>query len=402
MRILMISDVYFPRVNGVSTSIQTCARELIALGHQVTLIAPDYGRDAEHETDCFPIYRIPSHRLPLDPEDRLLRPAAIRALVPRLRGEEFDLLHIHTPFVAHYAGLALARRLRLPVMETYHTYFEEYLDKYIPFLPKALLRCVARRFSRTQCAAVDALAVPSRAMLEVLRGYGVTTRAEVIPTGIDLDQFSRGDGSGFRAHHGIPPQRPTLVHVGRLAFEKNQEFLLEVLSLVRAEVPDVLLVLAGEGPARPGLERLGRALGLANHLLFVGYLGRNGPLEDCYRAGDAFVFSSRTETQGLVLLEAMALGVPVISTAVMGTREVLHDGRGALVAEEDKSDFAAKVVRLLRDPALKEALGRRARSHAQEWSAPALTARLQDLYQGLCRACAEDEQAQAPADATAV
>ncbi|HYN76670.1 MAG TPA: glycosyltransferase, partial [Lamprocystis sp. (in: g-proteobacteria)] len=176
MRILMISDVYFPRVNGVSTSIQTFAREFAAKGHEVTLIAPDYGRDAP---EPFGVIRIPSRFLPVDPEDRVLRVRAVRRAGDRLVGRGFDLLHIHTPFIGHYSGLALARRLGLPTVETYHTFFEQYLDKYVPIIPSAWLRLAARRFSAAQCNDVDALVVPSNAMLAVLLRYGVRTRAAV-------------------------------------------------------------------------------------------------------------------------------------------------------------------------------------------------------------------------------
>jgi len=332
MRILMISDVYFPRANGVSTSIQTFARGFTNKGHQVTLIAPDYGRK---EPEPFEILRIPSRYLPLDPEDRVLRLRDIKMHHKGLAARRFDLLHIHTPFIAHYAGLGLARRLGLPVVESHHTFFEQYLDKYVPFVPSSWLRFGARRFSATQCGDVDALIVRSQAMLRVLWSYGVKTQAAVIPTEIELAQFRHGEGERFRAHHGIAPGRPVLIHVGRLAFEKNIDFLLQMLTLVRPTVPDVLLVIAGEGPARRSLENLATRLGLRDNALFVGCLSRDGALGDYYCAGDAFLFASRTETQGLVLLEAMALGVPVVSTAVMGTREVLRSGRGCLIAEDD-------------------------------------------------------------------
>jgi len=377
MRVLMISDVYFPRVNGVSTSIQTFARELVTLGCQVTLLAPDYGQAA---AEPFEVIRIPSRYLPLDPEDRILRVRALRRLRPDLARRGFDLVHIHTPFVAHYSGLALARDLGVPAVESYHTFFEHYLDHYVPLVPAAWLRALARRYSVAQCNAVDALVVPSQAMLAVLHGYGVRTPARVIPTGIELRQFSGGDGGRFRARHEIPAHRPVLVHVGRLAFEKNVDFLLRMLVRVKAQVPAVLLVVAGEGPARRALEAQARDLGLADHMLFVGYLGRDGPLEDCYSAGAAFVFASRTETQGLVLLEALALGVPVVSTAVMGTREVLLAGGGSLIAEEDEATFAEHCVQVLKDPALRESLSRAARSYAQSWSAPVLTQRLLGFY----------------------
>jgi len=405
LRILKLSDVYFPRVNGVSTSIQTFAGELTAKGHPVTLIAPDYasgargnrdgesrdaaaaapGGEGEAEAggapDPFEVIRIPSRYLPVDPEDRILRIRSIRRLASRLPGRGYDLVHIQTPFIAHYAGLHLAWRIGTPVVASYHTFFEQYLDKYISFLPPSWLRLAARRFSAAQCGDVDALAVPSRAMLSILQSYGVTTPARIIPTGIELGQFGHGDGVRFRRNHGIPADRPVLVHVGRLAYEKNIDFLVRMLARVRDEIPDVLLVIAGEGPARRSLETLGEKLGLREHLLFVGYLSRDGALEDCYCAGDAFVFASRTETQGLVLLEAMALGVPVVSTAVMGTKEVLECGQGCLIAADEEADFAAKAVRLLSDADLRATLGVQARAHARPWSAPVLADRMLDLYQ---------------------
>jgi glycosyltransferase involved in cell wall biosynthesis len=240
---------------------------------------------------------------------------------------------------------------------------------------------LARYFSSAQCNDVDALAVPSHAMLEVLEEYGVKTPATVIPTGIELDRFRTGDGTAFRARWGIPAERPVLVHVSRLAFEKNIDFVLRMLVRVKSRVPDVLLVIAGEGPARQRLERLASRLGLAENTLFTGYLQRDGSLEDCYCAGTAFVFASRTETQGLVLLEAMALGVPVVSTAVMGTKEVLAGGGGSLIAEDDEQDFADKAIRVLTEPALRDRLAAEAVEHARSWSAPVLADRMLRFYE---------------------
>ncbi len=377
MRVLMISDVYFPRVNGVSTSIQTFARELVAKGHDVALIAPDYGREV---IEPFEILRIPSRYLFVDPEDRMMRITDIRRRRPSLIEQGFDLVHIQTPFVAHYAGLALASRLGVPKIASYHTFFEQYLDKYVTFVPPAWLRYAARRFSIAQCHDVDGLVVPSHAMLRILRGYGIETPAQVIPTGIELDRFRRGDGVAFRRRYKIPPERPVLLHVGRIAFEKNIDFLLRMLAVVKASIPDVLLLFAGEGPARRPLQALAEQLGLTRNVLFVGYVDRGGPLEDCYSAGDVFVFASRTETQGLVVLEALALGLPVVSTAVMGTREVLIEGRGSLIADEDEDQFAGKVVRLLRDVELRRQLSQAAHSYASEYSAPVLADRMLAFY----------------------
>ena len=377
MRILMISDVYFPRVNGVSTSIQTFRRELATLGHEVDLIAPAY--PARYAEDSHTL-RVASRFIPLDPEDRMMKPGNVRALLPRLREKRYDLVHIQTPFVAHYLGIEIAEALGVPRVETYHTFFEEYLFHYVPVLPKSMLRALSRRFSRTQCNRMNALIVPSSAMRDKLAEYGVQAPMHVIPTGIPMADFSGGDGAAFRARHGIGTDRPMLLFVGRVAHEKNIDFLLRALEQALVHIPGLLLTIAGEGPALVSLRKLVVKRNLQDHVLFVGYLDRRAALLDCYRSADAFVFASRTETQGLVLLEAMALGVPVISTAVMGTRDVVGPRRGALVPEDNEADFARNIVKLMNDAVLRARLGVEGRVYAAEWNAGTLAGRLADAY----------------------
>lgn len=383
MKVLMLSDVYFPRVNGVSTSIQTFRSELAALGHTVDLIAPAYPQAYAEDSHTL---RVPSRYLPFDPEDRMMKPGAIRALLPQLRATGYALVHIQTPFVAHYLGIEIAEALAIPRVESYHTFFEEYLFHYVPLLPKGMLRALSRRLSRTQCNQLDALIVPSSAMRDKLMDYGVRAPMHVIPTGIPLAEFSGGDGATFRSQHGIDPDRPVLLFVGRVAHEKNIDFLLRALELAIAQFPELLLVVAGEGPALESLKNLTVRLNLQEHVLFVGYLDRRAALLDCYRAADAFVFASRTETQGLVLLEAMALGIPVVSTAVMGTRDVVGPGRGALVPQDDETDFAGHVVRLMRDPQLRADLAVEGRAYVREWHADTLARKLAATWQDVIAA----------------
>ncbi|HTJ18171.1 MAG TPA: glycosyltransferase [Steroidobacteraceae bacterium] len=378
MRILMISDVYFPRINGVSTSIQTFRRGLHAAGHETILIAPEYpGAAPDTEPD---ILRVPSRGVPRDPEDRAMKLGAIRALRPQLEKLEPDLVHIQTPFIAHYQGTALARALRVPVIETYHTYFEEYLHHYVPLLPRAVMRFIARRFTVSQCNVLDALVVPSRAMEQALLDYGVQCPMHIIPTGMEMDRFASGDGQRFRAQLGIAPGQPVLVHVGRIAHEKNIEFLFRMFEIVVRSKPGAVFVVAGEGPALTSCKAYVRTLGLAQQVRFVGYLSRERELLDCYRAGDLFVFSSKTETQGLVLLESLALGVPVVSTAHMGTADIVNPQRGAHVAPDDEAEFANIVVRLLDDAPRRAAMSAEARAYAATWSATAMADRLAGLY----------------------
>jgi len=379
LRILMVSDVYFPRVNGVSTSIQTFRRALAMLGHESALIAPHYGK-ATADDDEADILRLPARRVPMDPEDRLMSARAVTRHDEALSQQPFDLVHIQTPFVAHRLGVKLARRMGVPVVASYHTYFEEYLFHYLSLLPKSWMRWAARALSRQQCRQVDGVIVPSAAMKETLHRYGVTTPMRIIPTGIDITRFTRGDGRRFRREHGVAPERRVLLYVGRVAFEKNIEFLIDVVQRLRDAHPDMLLVIAGEGPAETALHRKVDALGLGQHVKFVGYLDRDSALLDCYRAADLFVFASRTETQGLVLLEAMAVGLPVVALAEMGTRDVLREGRGCAIARNDLADFADKVAVLLNDPRRRRDLAETARVYAQAWGARAYTDDLVAFY----------------------
>ncbi len=377
MRVLMISDVYFPRVNGVSTSIQTFRRDLAALGCETWLVTPDY---PQGWSDDERVLRQPSRYLAFDPEDRMMKPRATRAACMRFAGR-VDVVHIQTPFVAHWVGLQVARELRVPAVETYHTFFEEYLHHYLPLLPASMARAFARTVSRRQCNAVDAVVAPSQQLADVLVSYGVTRPVRTIPTGLSLDEFAGGDGAAFRSRHGIAPDRPVMLLVGRVAHEKNIGFLLRVLAEVRRSVPNVLFIIAGEGPALPALQRAAGQDGLAANTLFVGYLDRRGALLDCYRAADVFVFASRTETQGLVLLESLALGVPVVSTAVLGTKEVLRNAAGAIVVAENVTEFTSAVVEVLTQPALRAALGNAGRQFvAQNWSSLEMAKRLAQLY----------------------
>jgi glycosyltransferase involved in cell wall biosynthesis len=377
MNVLMVSDVYFPRVNGVSTSIQTFRRELAALGVRVGLVCPEYGSATVPQDD---VWRVPARAVPRDPEDRLMRWRALSAALDGAAGEGWDLVHVQTPFLAHYAGLALARRRGIPCVATYHTLFEAYLHHYVPMAPRAATAALARRFSRGQCNALQAVIVPSTAMERTLRGYGVRAPLRVLPTGVPLPPAGQGDGARFRARMGVRADQPLLLFVGRVAFEKNIEFLLEALRIVRGTVPDTVLVIAGEGPALGSLAARARRLGLESAVRFTGYLDREAELPDCYRAADAFVFASRTETQGLVLLEAMALGIPVVALAAMGTRDILDPGLGCLAPRDDLEDFAAAVVRLLGDRELRARLSAEARRYAGGWSAGALAARMRDFY----------------------
>lgn len=386
MHVLMISDVYFPRINGVSTSIATFRDCLRTLGVTISLVVPDYPSPtgARHGATEEVLQRVPSRRIPFDPEDRLMSPGMSRAAIAAIHATQpIDLIHVHTPFVAHGAGLSAARRQGTPVVATYHTLFEEYFHHYLPLAPRCLTRAIARHYSRRQCNELDAVVVPSRAMRDRLFAYGVRVPTHVVPTGIPLDRFTRGNRDGFRKHIGAAPEQPVALFVGRVAHEKNIGFLIDALQATRTQRPDTLLVIAGEGPALADLKAMAQQRGLEEAVRFVGYLERNTALPACYAAADAFVFASRTETQGLVLLEALAMGLPVVALSAMGTSDLLERGRGAIVPPDDPIAFGHALAALFADPEHRQRLAEEAREYAREWSDMAMAVRLRSLYRGL-------------------
>jgi 1,2-diacylglycerol 3-alpha-glucosyltransferase len=378
MNILFISDVFFPRVNGVSTSINTFAAELRALGHEVTLIAPSYTDEDKQEEW---IVRVPSHKIYFDPEDRLMNFGKLKALLPWIRDKHFDVIHIHTPFTAHYVGIHFGKKLDIPVVETYHTFFEDYLHHYLPFIPQFISRKLARTISRRQCNAVDGIVSPSKPMLDVLKQYGIKTPAEVVATGLDDSSFASVDGEHFRMSHDIPLTQPMLLFVGRVAHEKNIGFLLEMHEELIKKHPDALLVITGEGPAEESIKHSIDKLGISNKVRMIGYLDRSHELIACYKAADIFVFASKSETQGLVLLEAMAQGTAVVAIAELGTKSILIEGEGVLIAKDDINDFADKVSILLSDAPKRQMIGEKGRQYAKEkWGAGVLAKKVAKFY----------------------
>jgi len=378
LRILTVSDVYFPRVNGVSTSIETFRQVLTEHGVTMQLVVPRYGDEVEQAG----IVRVGARTLPRDPEDRLLAWGETRRTVLS-EAMDCDLIHIQTPFVAHYAGLKAARRLAKPVLATYHTLFEKYLSHYAPFLPEEWLRGAARRFSRTQCNDLDTVIVPSTAMRDRLTEYGVTVPIHILPTGIPLSRFAQGDRARFRELHRIPETQPVALFVGRVAHEKNIAFLIDAVAEACRTVPELLFLITGEGPAEKALRRQAETLGIAAKVRFLGYMDRQHELPDCYAAADVFIVASRTETQGLVLLEAMAMGLPVVALAAMGTKDILGPGRGSIAPPDDVTEFAAAINRMIQDQVLRQRLSVEAREYALEWADDRMAGRLAALYRSL-------------------
>jgi glycosyltransferase involved in cell wall biosynthesis len=333
LRVALFSECYHPIRNGIVASLDSLAGALRSRGHEALFVTPEMPgyRDARGD-----VVRVPSLPLPTRTAYRLTLPYLPRAL------GDVSIVHTHSPFVTGWLGVRTARRARVPLVFTYHTQLEEYAH-YVPFETHAT-RNAATALTRAYANAADAVIVPTRSMERRLRGLGVQSAIAVIPSGIDLARFSGGRRSdALRALLGVGVHEKMVLSVGRLGREKNLE--LAIATFACLGDPAVRLTIIGEGPHRPALERFAQQAGVASRTTFAGEFGRDA-LPDAYASADAFLFTSESETQGLVLVEALASGLPVVAVDTPQTREVT--GGAAEIAGSDARLLAASLERVLR------------------------------------------------------
>lgn len=377
LKVGFFTDSFKPYVSGVVRSIELLQRGLACRGHQVFVFAPEYPRRREREDGVFRFRSLPA---PTHGEFRLGLPFSLR-IGETVRRLGLDLVHVHSPFLMGWLGLRCARIHRLPLVFTYHTFYHQYVH-YVPFARSWAARAVTA-WSARFAGACDLVVAPSPGAAAYLAEIGVRTPVVVVPTGVDLDLMERGDGRRFRRRHGLEGG-PVLLYVGRVAREKDLPFLLRSFALVSAEVPAARLVVTGDGPALEEVRRQAAEAGIAERVLFTGrLLGED--LASCYRAADVFVFPSVTETQGLVLAEAMAAGLPVVARRTAALEGVVDDGREGLLCQGGEEEFAGRVLLLLRDRGLRKKAGALARRRAEQFSAEEMVRRLEGCYLDVAR-----------------
>jgi hypothetical protein len=320
--------------------------------------------------------------------DRLVRRGerpAIHRLLDRIQP---DIIHAQTEFIVGTTCLAYARRRAIPCLCTAHTNWEQLANLYLPILPGGLWRYYARSLLHRVYDRTDAVVVPTTLMRDLLVSYRVKVPLEIIPTGITPSEFDGVDRLRENRTSKCLDRFPELVGkrillaAGRVGWEKNLAFLIHVLGRLVPEFPDVILMVVGDGPYRKPLERLAKQRGLNAQVVFTGFVPKMD-MKEVYAIADVLVFASKVETQGLVTIEAMYCGVPVVAIGEMGTREVMQGDNGGFMVKDDLDDFTEKTRRLLGDAALHRVKSLEAKRHAADWTIEAFAAKLLRLYRSL-------------------
>ncbi len=373
MRIAMFSDSYTPIVNGVSVSIQLLIEELRARGHSVhpyTAAYPGYRDDDPN------VVRFRSIRTPYTGDYPLAIPPFYQ-YVRGFRSQAFDLVHTHTPYTVGYVGMRWAESEHLPLVSTYHTLYEKYVH-YIPMFPKWYVLYKIWKHTNyyyNQCQQVIA---PSEAAKKSLARHYVTKPITVIPTGCKVN---RGlDRPEARRAAGVRDNEKLALYVGRIAREKNIGFLLEAAAIAMRQNSALRLIFVGDGPFRARSEAYARALGIGDRTKFVGAVPRES-VETFFAAADLFVFASQTETQGLVIGEAMLHGVPAIAVQGGGAAAAVEDNVNGFVVPPDVGMFADAMLRFFSNAALAERLSRGARESSKGWTAATMCDAVLEVYE---------------------
>lgn len=341
LRVGFFTECYRPIVNGVVASVDALADGLRERHHEVYCFAPKVPGYAEGPGA---IFRMPSLPLPTKTPYRLTLPFVSRR---NLNGiiKRLSIIHAHSPFVTGWMSVRYARRFEIPLVYTYHTQLEQYAH-YVPFDARTTQKAAAS-ITRLYANAADAVVVPTGAMADRLRELGVVSRIEVVPTGIDLDLFAAGSRrTEVRGALGAAGNERLALTVLRLAKEKNIELLIAAIAATKDRATRIAIV--GGGPDRGSLEAHARKLGVAERVRFLGEVERTR-LPDMYASADVFVFPSVTETQGIVLAEALAAGCPIIAVDAPQTREVL--GAQAIYVANDGGALASALDDLQGAPA---------------------------------------------------
>ncbi len=384
MRIGILTESFDPVQNGVSTSVLTVLEELRKLKHHVYVFAPHF---PDHNDLSPNILRVPSIVTPLNPDYPLPYP-----WFPRLRREipqlDLDVLHTQTPFFLGLLGARIAKKNAIPLVSTFHTLYTEY-SHYLPVLPNAATTELLEWWLPSYYNRCQAVITPSHLAEQSLRRLGVESPITVIPTGVPLPPEGKIDAKA-RAHARnklrIPPNDPMILYVGRIAKEKNLDLLLNAFSVTLKTIPNAWLVLVGLGPALDEIRGQSAALGIADRTVFTGPTPR-AEIDPIYAAADIFTFPSTTETQGLVVAEARAAGLPSIVANRGGAPQQVKHGVDGWLAEPDIDSFVQTMIQLLTNRPMLEEFRRNCRLRAPLFTPTAMVKQILVVYQQVSINC---------------
>ena len=365
MNILMMTNTFTPHIGGVARSVESFSGEFRRQGHHVLVVAPTYEKLPAEELD---VVRVPAVQNFNGSDFSVILPIP-GMLTDAIEDFKPDVTHAHHPFLLGGTALRIAHIHELPLIFTHHTMYEQYTH-YVPGnSPK--LQEFAIKLSTSYANLCNMVFAPSASVANILQARGVSSPIKIVPTGVDCHKFAKGSGRGFRAVMGIPQDAFIIGHLGRLAPEKNLDFLARAVAEYLPHNKKAQFLLVGGGPSLQVFRQIFSAHNLQSRLHIIPNL-EHPFLASAYKAMDLFIFCSKSETQGMVLTEAMAAGTPVIALDAPGVREVVADTEnGRLLYSDSIKQFVDAIHWFFSlPPAKKKGLHQRALQTADKFSMP--------------------------------
>ncbi len=367
MKICMMTNTYLPHVGGVARSVQTFSEEYRKMGHDVLVVAPEFPKTddtpAAEEKD---VVRLPALQQ-FNGSDFSVRLPIAGFFNDVIDAFQANIIHSHHPFLLGDTAVRIAASKHVPIIFTHHTLYEDYTH-YVPGDSPGLKQ-FAIELSTCYANLCDGVIAPSESIAKLIKKRGVETPIRVIPTGVDIRGFASGNGAAFRAAHKISPGAFVVGHLGRLAPEKNLSYLCRAVGQFLKKEPKAVFLLVGGGSAEKEIRAIFKKQKLLSRVVMPGKKSGQD-LFDAYAAMDVFAFSSFSETQGMVIAEAMAAGLPVVALNASGVREVVRDGKNGFLldAKAGEEEFAACLSKIKTEAKLREELKAGARRTARKFS----------------------------------
>lgn len=388
MKIALFSDTFAPQINGVANTVKNSARVLGEMGHEVrvyTLSKKKAGELTEESLGAFTVVTLPSSAIPAYPGERLYLP--IGFALKNLYNFKPDIIHLHTPFAVGFEGVLGGRLFGIPVVGTHHTFFDHYLKHvYLDYK-------WARNFSWSATVAfynrTDLVLSPTKSLRNELLSHGLKKPVEVLSNSINFQIFQNDAKlktvSKIKLKKKLDIPEKAIVYMGRVSYEKSIDEVLRAVALIVKKIPNLRFLIIGDGPEKEKLMALCKELEIENNVIFTGFV-HGQSLVEALSAGDAFVTASKSENMPLAVLEAMSVGLPIITVSSLGMTEIVEDNGNGFLLEHGRSDETAEriaeaVLRLFTDDKLRKKLSMRSLELSKKYSEKKINTRLVEIYQ---------------------
>ena len=381
MKIGMFINYYTPSKGGMETSVINLCRGLEKAGHETFVFAPEY---PNHKDEKKNIFRYKSFRFNYNGYFYVIPlPFFSREVEDIVKKLKLDIIHSHQPYSLGSEALKFSKKLNIPLVFTYHIKYEDYAH-YIPLIPKSISKKYIRKITTKYSNQCDNIIAPSTAIKKMLIDRGIKSPISIVPSGINIDNFKKDVGrkSEIRKKYNIKSNDILLITACRLTEEKNLEFLVRSFAKIKQQCNDIKFMIVGDGAVKKDLKKMAEEFEIKNSVIFTGLVDRT-EIVGLYQASDIFIFASKTETQGLVAVEAMAAGNPVVAIKASGIEDMVKNNEDGFLTPESEEEFSKSVLKIVNNKDLREKMSAQAKINSEKFSIEPWVKKVVGLYQQL-------------------